>query len=688
MKFPKCGLCLVTLAVAACSTSSGGGGGGGIFLNKDATGGKLDGLGFADGTGLADGSTPVDAGLTDTLDDDAPDLGGFFDDTVEPEVEDAGNPLLEGCAAGTIVCQGLEALTCDGNGGASATQNCPDQCADGLGCVLCLPGSTLCDDVSAQKCSADGMAWIDDICDAELGLTCDLSTSKCVGACAPSTLERSYIGCEYWPTVTPNGLVYSGFSFAVAIASASKVDADVVIYQGTKKVATAQVPAGGVVAVKLPWVAALRHDALTATDKASFDAAYPSVLLPGGAYHLKSTQPVTVSQFNPLEFEIPATAACPDVMGTGKCNSFTNDASMLLPTNSLGKSYIGVSWPAGGFKTTSGAIMSSPGFLTVVAVSDNTTVHVVAAGKIRPGGASIKALTAGQAADYVLNKGDVLQLLSAAPASATDCASQPNGSKICNAPAGHDLTGTQITATAPVQVIAGHDCANVPSKVAACDHMEESLIPVPTWGNSVLVAAPQAVIGAATATGNPDVQVVRVMSAVNGNQLTFDPPVPSLTNKTLNAGAFVDIPIDNKSYQISGTGAIQVAQFMAGGDQVDKANSGTPQSKGDPSLSLAVPSSQFRTSYTFLVPDSYTYDFVNVIAEAGTVLTLDGTEVANPKWKPIGSSNFSVARLPLVGGNHTMTAESAFGIVVYGYGAYTSYMYPGGLNLKVGKPTP
>ena len=29
-----------------------------------------------------------------------------------------------------------------------------------------------------------------------------------------------------------------------------------------------------------------------------------------------------------------------------------------------------------------------------------------------------------------------------------------------------------------------------------------------------------------------------------------------------------------------------------------------------------------------------------------------------------------------------MSGTKNFGIVVYGYGSYTSYMYPGGLNLE------
>ncbi len=50
----------------------------------------------------------------------------------------------------------------------------------------------------------------------------------------------------------------------------------------------------------------------------------------------------------------------------------------------------------------------------------------------------------------------------------------------------------------------------------------------------------------------------------------------------------------------------------------------------------------------------------------------------------IGASGFGVAKVPLSNtGNGTHAAESSmgFGITVYGYGTYTSYWYPGGLDL-------
>ena len=51
-------------------------------------------------------------------------------------------------------------------------------------------------------------------------------------------------------------------------------------------------------------------------------------------------------------------------------------------------------------------------------------------------------------------------------------------------------------------------------------------------------------------------------------------------------------------------------------------------------------------------------------------------------------TGYYVANVPLCAnnlsgctGNHMATAPSGFGIQVYGYGQYTSYWYPGGLNL-------
>lgn len=106
---------------------------------------------------------------------------------------------------------------------------------------------------------------------------------------------------------------------------------------------------------------------------------------------------------------------------------------------------------------------------------------------------------------------------------------------------------------------------------------------------------------------------------------------------------------------------------------------------GDPAMALAVPSEQFRTSYLFHAPTNYESNYVDVTAPAGASVSLDGG--APLTFTPIGTSGFGLSRVqgltagPGNDGNHNIQGDMAFGITVYGYGQYTSYWYPGGLNL-------
>jgi hypothetical protein len=62
---------------------------------------------------------------------------------------------------------------------------------------------------------------------------------------------------------------------------------------------------------------------------------------------------------------------------------------------------------------------------------------------------------------------------------------------------------------------------------------------------------------------------------------------------------------------------------------------------------------------------------------------LDGAAVDSSKFSP--ASGWKVARVQLGqgdAGNHHISGTLPFGIQVYGYGQYTSYWYPGGLDLK------
>ena len=108
-------------------------------------------------------------------------------------------------------------------------------------------------------------------------------------------------------------------------------------------------------------------------------------------------------------------------------------------------------------------------------------------------------------------------------------------------------------------------------------------------------------------------------------------------------------------------------------------------STGDPAMALAVPVEQFRQDYLFHAPTNYESNYVDVTAPMGATVTLDGAPVA---FTAIGTTGYGIARIfpltagPGMDGNHSITGDMPFGITVYGYGQYTSYWYPGGLDLK------
>jgi hypothetical protein len=99
---------------------------------------------------------------------------------------------------------------------------------------------------------------------------------------------------------------------------------------------------------------------------------------------------------------------------------------------------------------------------------------------------------------------------------------------------------------------------------------------------------------------------------------------------------------------------------------------------------------QYRMKYVFLAPDDYDFSFVDVVAPSGTELTLDGATVGVAATA-IGTTGFGVVRVPIPksgGGAHVLTSTKPVGIQVMGYGLYTSYQYPGGLDLNAIAPVP
>lgn len=497
-------------------------------------------------------------------------------------------------------------------------------------CEQCQPNTGTCIGNVAHGCKDDGLGYVDEVCDPLQGTTCNPGTGKCDGVCGLSALGQSYIGCDYWPTVTAN-LVATTFNFAVAVSNTTSQTATITVTKGAATVTTATVGPNSVQVINLPWEPTLKGPTSGAATP------FPSsVRVNQGAYRLRSNQPVTVYQFNPLEYQL-----------SGQF-SFTNDASILLPVNV---------WTGKYRVAARHHFFGGSGYYVVTAQKDNTTVSVAAgpaSGQVKSGVAGIGTNGVGS---VVLNAGDVIEVVT-------------NGGNAANDP--NDVSGTAVTADKPVQVIGGHQCIFIPAEVGYCDHIEESMFPEETLSTTYLVTAPLIPTGGAV----PKIEMVRIIATKPSTTLAYDPPQPGAPSMIAQAGQWVELASTAADFQVTASEPVLVVQYMTGQD--------AGGSSGDPAMSIAVGKEQYRKSYLFHAPPNYEYSYVNVVAPAGSLVTLDGANIPAASFTAIGATGYLVARVALSNagnGNHTISSPNAFGISVYGYGQYTSYWYPGGSNL-------
>lgn len=590
-------------------------------------------------TGTSTQSTEVETGTqtssgsnsTDPTSSSSPDTETQSSDSDDSDSDDTvGTETTDDipCEEGTIICEEGTAKVCDGMGGFESEDVCPEACSPGLGCTLCLANSFQCVDGQSQQCPDDGMGWEDyESCDPIQGLSCNQDSGQCEGTCSKQSLAKSYIGCEYYPTILQqsDGVpLHEECHFVIAVSNTSNQSAHVLIERAGQTVVEEDIPAGEAKTLILPWV-----DELALGNG-------PSVIVEEGAYHLRSNQPVTVYQYNPIE------------------NVATNDASLLLPVSAWTGNYIAASWPS--WQSINNPMFNQVGFYAVVAHED-TTISLsppTQAGNHVQAGAGVNANGMG---NIQLKQGDVLQVMAMLDGKS-------------------DLTGTLIEADRPVGVFGGHECTQVPKGVEACDHLEEMIFPLETLAHEYLVVP-------TVQTPNDQLekgQVVRVIATENNTTLVFKPDQGVMTTLA-NRGDFVEIPPSDTAFLITSDKRILVVQYMVGqlggfGD-------------GDPSMLLAINSQQWRDDYLVYAPimpwnNKVWNNYVDLISKEGVEVTLDDVPAGN--WKKIANTGFVYTHVKLSNngnGVHSIAANGPVGVNVYGLSESGSYWYPGGLDLNL-----
>jgi hypothetical protein len=621
-------------------------------------------------------------------------------------------PLGATCEVGSRRCNGNTLESCE-TGPAGPGFIASDDCAeDGLVCVpalltckTCQPNQSVCDGQAVLRCDEDGEQQTEEeTCETDAGRACRGGT--CTDLCRAATQRRSNVGCEYWAVDLDNARIDDGLNaaaqqFAVVVSNAQpdvpalvRIDRD----DGQPgepneplKLAEANLPPLSLQVFKLG------PREVDGSPPGQFDAGTHTALS-RAAYRVTSSVPVVAYQFNPLE----------------NVNVFSNDASLLKPVEALRDApgtmldaYVAVGWPQTIASTDDPNTNFDPNsaqqlraFLTLVGTRSNTRVRVTTRAPVVAGG-PIEETPAGGAIEAVLEPFDVLNLETG--------------------DFGADFTGSVISANQPLVVFTGSEASDAPffrtlSERRCCaDHLEEQLDPIRTAGRVfVATVSPNrtAALRQAGATVGeiPQVEYFRVIAVTEaGARLRTTLPGRAAGITLPGRGDFVQIE-STEDFVIASDAPVVLSSVSP-----SQADAGVPPDLpgGDPSLLIVPPVEQYRSSYVFLTPDKYDFDFIRVIAPPATRILLDGEPIEGidtcrrtpaldaSSARELGVAEFSVYRCQLgfpsidpLGeppdnvrpgrqndGVHTLEAERPVGVLVDGFDSFVSYAYAAGTEL-------
>jgi hypothetical protein len=570
-----------------------------------------------------------------------------------------GSGAGSGTGTGTTCgdCVGLTYTPCDG----PPVECTTPVCAPGLGCVLCTPNELVCVGDEVHRCAADGMSMDElvETCDVAAALTCH--EGACQDACTVADTQPSNIGCEFWaadldqqdgfndPASAPWGVVLSNTSQAVAHVTIELNDAPYGEPPVPTVVQEVDVAAGDLAQLVLPTREL--DCGIMPNDYAS-----PGTCLSSQAFRIKSSTPIVVYQFNVFE------------------NAYSNDASLLLPSNALGRLYRVLGWPAGHPAVLPIGNILDRAYVTIVGVTPNTQVTVKPSWRIK-GNPPIAQTMPGGEIVATIGPFDVLNL-------ETDDAALGE----VNQGIGVDLSGTIVSSSAPVAVFSGVETTQAPGLVevpkspswieedtCCLDHLEEQMFPVESVGKKYL--ATRSPIRSTTGWREPD--VIRFVGVAETANVTTSLPAPYdhftlLPGEVKTTWTQSDVVIDSDK-------PIQVGQILVSNEYCEGAYI------GDPSLTVFAPVEQFRTEYLLLTPGSWDQSFIVIGAEVGKAVTIDGVSPAGCIVEAAGDldgKTWESRRCPVAQGTHRLSGEAAFGIIAYGYGTAGSYAFVGGADVK------
>ncbi len=550
---------------------------------------------------------------------------------------------------------------CNATGTEIVSGECPggESCTD-EGCPTpeCDPGETRCaSETSYNQCSQAGVYVPSGLCVS--GTEC--FEGQCDPLCEISRKVSSYIGCEYWSIDLDNYQEALSEPHAIVVTNPNEeLFAEIELYEGASDRRILQGADGEPLSTSIaPGQARIL----------SIPPGYGhsgTQIFEDRAMRMTASIPVVAHQFNPLN----------------NVGVFSNDGSLLLPTNTVGTEYWAMSW------MNRDDNVRLRGYVTMVNSSTSPTTVTVTPTTEVLAGPDMEAMEAGVAHDVELMPGQSLNLVSSevdmAGAQSEGCLTDPEGQPDAVQPC-PDLTGTHIVSEQPITVFGGHQCANVLLGVDRCDHIESKLLPTDTWGTNYVATKFEPRAEGST----PEPDIWRVMAAEDDTRLQTDPPIEGIHNARLDAGEWKQFPA-RQDFELAADKPVQMMQYMVGANWPgipricdEGRNAFNPTGIGDPAMATAVPVDSFRDQYIVHTPTNYEEDYLNIIVEVGQDVELNGEPIAGGAYEVVGEMNrFEVATVEVGPGFQTLTSDEPFGVIGYGYDCHVSYAYPGGLNLE------
>ncbi len=550
-------------------------------------------------------------------------------------------------------------------------------------------GSSTC--LGVVTCAADLHTIL---CDGEVFGTCGsdqgCANGACIPACDAAKENKSSVGCDYY-TVNPDVTFSQGACFAAFVANTWTTPATITVERDGQLLdasAFARLPSGS--------GASITYEPL------------PNGQLPPGEVAI-----LFLAQFNPGALYTPA---CPPgvttavstedaaLHGTGIAKSFhittsvpvvaydifpygggpsaITSATLLLPTSAWDTNYIAVE----PFRQTLGGDPNFYEYVQIIAAEDGTDVTISPTAAI-VGGPGVPATGAGVPATYSLSKGQVLQITQDT-----------------------DLTGSPVQSTKPVGLLGGNRCMVLPDlSVSACDAGHQMIPPVRALGTEY--------IGVHHRNRFPGVEESppwRIVGAVAGTQLSYDPAPPPGAPMTIGVGQIAEFTT-SQPFIVRSQDAdhpFYVSAHMTGCTDVSTDTLG--DCRGDPETVNVIPSEQYLDQYVFFTDPTYPETSLTVIRKAGpsgfsdVTLGCMGTPITG--FQPVGTGGqYEYAYVDLVTGNfepqggcdngrHEATSDAPFAITVWGWGSgatggdpfalqfpysqYVSYAYPAGASVQ------